>query len=193
MKKYSKVFKTFKACAFAVGFLISDVWAAEVPSIGELHPPVVAAVGQQKIVVFFLKNNLMDRIKDAHIADAEVFYSSMNSDKPTLSYVWKIEGEQIASVFFYEWRSPDRSGKKMYILTKSKLFNSEFDGVTYSTLELSLITDGGQLSVSFFPGDSSDSVLQNCREGRELATGKNVLCAYKDAGSIKKYLSTQDK
>lgn len=193
LKKYSKVFKTFKTCAFAVGFMISNAWAAEAPSIGELHPPVVAAVGQQKIVVYFLKNNLKNKIKDVHVADAEIFYSSINSDKATLNYVWKIEGEQITSVFFYEWKSPDRSGKTMYVLTKSKLSNSEFDGVTYSTLELPLIKDGDRLSVSFFPGDSSDSILQNCREGRELATGKNAVCAYKDAGSIKKYLTAQDK
>jgi len=173
--------------------MMSNAWAAETPSIGELHPPVVAAVGQQKIVVYFLKNNLKDKIKDVHVADAEIFYSSMNADKPTLNYVWKIEGEQITSVFFYEWKSPDRSGKTMYVLTKSKLSNSEFDGVMYSTMELPIIKDGDKLSVSFFPGDSSDSILQNCREGRELATGKNAICAYKDAGSIKKYLSAQDK
>lgn len=193
MKKYSKVFKTLKTCTFAVGFMISNAWAAETPSIGELHPPVVAAVGQQKIVVYFLKNNLRDKVKGEHVADAEIFYSSVNSDKPTLNYVWKVEGEQIASVFFYEWKSPDRSGKTMYVLTKSKLSNSEFDGVTYSTLELPLIKDGDKLSVSFFSGDSSDSILQNCREGRELATGRNAVCAYKDAGSIKKYLTAQDK
>lgn len=193
MKKFLKVFKFYIAVVSVVGISMQSAWADENPSIGELHPPVVASVGDQKITVFFLKNNLKGQIEGRHVANAEIFYSPMNSAKPTLSYVWKVEGDQIASVFFYDWKSPDRGGRSMFVLTESKLSNNEFDGVTYSTMELSLVKEGDKLSVVFFPGEPSDPVLQNCNEGRDLAAGNNVVCNYKDAGSIKKYLASQDK
>lgn len=193
MKKYSKIFEVCGAFALGIGMLGSNVLADDLPSIGEMHPPVVASVGERKVTVFFLKNNLKDKVQDEHVADAEIFYSPINSAKPSLNYVWKVEGDQIASVFFYDWKSSGRAGKSMYVLTKSKLSNSGFEGVTYSAMELSIIKNGDSLSVAFFSGDPSDPVLQNCNEGRDLAMGKNLVCAYKDAGSIKKYLATQDK
>lgn len=193
MKKYLVIFDVVKMCAFAFGLLIQNAWASDEPTIGELHPPVVISIGQQKISLFFLKNNLKTGATDIHVPDAEVFYSSTFSKKPSFNYVWKIEGDEIVSVFFYDWRSPEKKGKAMYVLTKSRLLNSEFEGVSYSTMEFPIIENGKNVTVSFFPKDLPDAVLQNCSEGRNLISGESVSCIYKNAGDIKKHLVAQDR
>ncbi|MPR04668.1 hypothetical protein F0169_22900 [Pseudomonas sp. MAFF 212408] len=186
-------FKSGKACFFALAFVIQNVWALDAPTIAEMHPPVAVSLGQQKISILFLKNNLKLLAKDIHVPEAEVFYFSNISGKPSFNYVWKIEGDEIASVFFYDWVSPEKQGKSMYVLTKSRLSSKEFEGFTYSTMEFPIVKDGESLTVSFFPKDLPDEVLQNCNEGRNLISGEAVHCKYKNAADIKKHLIDQDR
>ena len=176
-----------------IGLFSQSTSAEDAQTIGQLHPPVIASLGDQKITVFFLKNNLKGKVADAQIPYAEIFYSPIDAARPSLNYAWKVEGEQIASVFFYERKSPSRAGKSMYVLTKSKISNSEFEGVAYSTIELPLIKSDDKLSLAFFSGDPEDPSLQNCNDGRDLTTGKDIVCPYKDAASIKSYLASLEK
>lgn len=39
---------------------------------------------------------------------AEIFYSPLASSQTNFNYVWKIEGEEIVSVFFYDWMAPEK-------------------------------------------------------------------------------------
>ena len=179
--------------SFVFGFLIQNAWALDAQTISELHPPVLVSIAHQKVSIFFLKNNLRDSATYPHVAGAEVFYSSVVANKPSFNYVWKIEGDEIASIFFYDWTSPEKKGTSMYVLTKSHLSTAEFEGVTYSTMEFPILKDGTNVVVSFFPKDLPDAALQNCNEGRNLISGMPISCAYKNASDIKKYLVSQDK
>ncbi|MEB0225359.1 hypothetical protein RHM58_07515 [Pseudomonas sp. 10S4] len=190
---FYRVFSGVCALAIMIGLSSQSALAEDARTIGELHPPVIASLGDQKITVFFLKNNLKGKVVETHVPYAEIFYSPINVAKPSLNYVWKIEGEQIASVFFYERTLPDRAQKSMYVLMRSKASNAGFEGVSYSVMELPLIKNGDELSVAFFTGDQEYPALQNCNDGRDLTTGKEVVCPYKDAASIKKYLASVEK
>ncbi|PIF50198.1 hypothetical protein CLU80_2560 [Pseudomonas sp. 29] len=180
------------ALGFMVALLAQPALASDPQTIGELHPPVVASLGDQKITVFFLKNNLKGQVREGHVPYAEIFYITTNAVKPSLNYVWKVEGEQIASVFFFERKFPEQSGKSMFVLTKQKVSHSQFEGDSYSVLELPLVKDGEQLALRFFSGDPPDPELENCLDGRNLADDVKVECAYKDATSIKKRLADLD-
>ena len=181
------------ALGFMVGLSAQPASASDPQTIGELHPSVVASLGDQKITVFFLKNNLKGQVGGVHVPDAEIFYAPMNAVKPSLNYVWKVEGEQIASVFFFVRKFPERAGKSMFVLTETPESNNGFQGVSYSTQELHLVTNGDRLSLEFLRGNAYPPELQNCYEGRDLDKGIDVECAYKDAASIKKFLAAQDK
>ena len=161
--------------------------------VGELHPPVMVSDKGNKIAVFFLKNNFKNSISNIHVATGEIYYFQVQPLTPELKYVWKVEGEQISSVFFYDWKTPERAGRSMYVLTKTVVSNQIFEGVSYSVMELPVISEGNKLSLNFFPGDLQDSKLQNCYEGLYLEESKTVTCAYKNANDIKKYLAFQDK
>lgn len=180
------------AFGFMVALLAQQAIASDPQTIGELHPPVIASLGDQKITVFFLKNNLKGQVKEGHVPYAEIFYTSMNAVKPSLNYVWKVEGEQIASVFFFERKFPEQAGKSMFVLTKQKVSHSQFEGDSYSVLELPLVKDGDQLALRFFSSDPPDPELQNCLDGLNLEDDVAVECAYKDAASIKKRLAELD-
>lgn len=180
------------AFGFIVALLARQAIASDPQTIGELHPPVIASLGDQKITVFFLKNNLKGQVKEGHVPYAEIFYTSMNAVKPSLNYVWKVEGEQIASVFFFERKFPEQAGKSMFVLTKQKVSHSQFEGDSYSVLELPLVKDSDQLALRFFSGDPPDPELENCLDGLNLADDVKVECAYKDATSIKKRLADLD-
>jgi hypothetical protein len=180
------------AFGLMVGLLAQLAWASDPQTIGELHPPVVASLGDQKITVFFLKNNLKGQVREGHVPYAEIFYTTTNAVKPSLNYVWKVEGEQIASVFFFERKFLEQAGKSMFVLTKQKVSHIQFEGYSYSVLELPLFKDGDQLALRFFSGDPPDPELQNCLDGRNLADDVKVECAYKDAASIKKRLADLD-
>lgn len=193
MKRFLKASKKMGLCALFFGLHVPNTWAVDSPSIGQLHPPVIASLGKQKVSVFFLKNNLKDKVSNVHVADAEIFYTPINFGGPELSYIWKVEGEEIASVFFFEKKSADVAGKSMYLLTRSHVENKGFRGLTYSVMEMPIIKEGDKISIKYFPGDPLDSVLQNCNEGQDLVTGKAVICDYKDAAAIKKYLASQDR
>ncbi|WP_423204545.1 hypothetical protein PGC34_28130 [Pseudomonas kribbensis] len=186
----------FSSCLGTLGLIAGlstqPASASDLQTIGELHPPVVASLGDQKITVFFLKNNLKDQVRDVHVPDAEIFYAPTNAVKPSLNYVWKVEGEQIASVFFFERKFPERAGKSMFVLTKHKVLHKHFEGDSYSVLELPLFKDGDHLALQFFRGDPPDPELQNCLDGINREDGLEVVCAYKDAASIKKYLADLD-
>ncbi len=180
------------ALGFMVALLAQPALASDPQTIGELHPPVVASLGDQKITVFFLKNNLKGQVREGHVPYAEIFYTTTNAVKPSLNYVWKVEGEQIASVFFFERKFPEQAGKSMFVLTKQKVSHSQFEGDSYSVLELPLVKDGEQLALRFFSGDPPDPELENCLDGRNLADDVKVECVYKDATSIKKRLADLD-
>ncbi|WP_244142423.1 hypothetical protein [Pseudomonas allokribbensis] len=188
----NKLSSCLGALGLIVGLSTRPASASDLQTIGELHPPVVASLGDQKITVFFLKNNLKDQVRDVHVPDAEIFYAPMSAVKPSLNYVWKVEGEKIASVFFFERNFPERAGKSMFVLTKTPESNTGFQGVSYSTQELHLVKNGDRLSLEFFRGNTYPPELQNCYEGRDLDKGISVECAYKDAASIKKFLAAQD-
>lgn len=191
----AKLLSCMSALGFMVALLAQQALASDPQTIGELHPPVVASLGDQKITVFFLKNNLKGQVKEGHVPDAEIFYTSMSAVKPSLNYVWKVEGEQIASVFFFERKFPERAGKSMFVLTKNKVLDrqySHFEGDSYSLLELPLFMDGDHLALQFFRGDPPEPEFQNCRDGLNLEDDVEVECAYKDAASIKKRLAELD-
>lgn len=188
----NKLSSCFGVLGLIVGLSTQPASASDPQTIGELHPPVVASLGDQKITVFFLKNNLKDRVRDVHVPGAEIFYAPMNAVKPSLNYVWKVEGEQIASVFFFERKFPERAGKSMFVLTKHKVLHEHFEGDSYSVLELPLFKDGDHLALQFFRGDPADPELQNCLDGINREDGVEVVCAYKDAASIKKRLADLD-
>ncbi|MGI0014974.1 MAG: hypothetical protein ACREBU_16260 [Nitrososphaera sp.] len=160
--------------------------------VSELHPPVVASDSGSEIIVLFTKNNMKKNIHDSHVANGEIFYVSSRPFSAKLNYVWKVEDEEISSVFFYEWKAPSRAGKSLFLLTRRALSNSSFSGHTFSVTEFPLIKENNVLSLNFFPGDHEDSTLTNCLDGRDLANKKTIVCPYKDAGSIKKYLTSQD-
>lgn len=188
----ARLLSCMSALGFMVALLAQPALASDPQTIGELHPPVVASLGDQKITVFFLKNNLKGQVREGHVPYAEIFYTTTNAVKPSLNYVWKVEGEQIASVFFFERKFPEQAGKSMFVLTKQKVSHSQFEGDSYSVLELPLVKDGEQLALRFFSGDPPDPELENCLDGRNLADDVKVECAYKDATSIKKRLADLD-
>lgn len=195
MKKYLKIFKNalILQITFAAVMQVSAADSQDPRYVGELHPPVIASDKNEKIAVFFLKNNFKTSIANTHIATGEIYYFQVQPLAPELKYVWKVEGDQISSVFFYNWKTPSRIWRSMYVLTKTSVSNQAFNGTSYSTMELPLILENGNLSLNFFPGDRQDSKLQNCYEGRYIESSTVVTCAYKDANSIKKYLALQDK
>jgi len=193
LRKYLIMFESVKVYIFAIGLLIPSAWASSSPTISELHPPVVVSIGQKKISVFFLKNELKVKNADVHVPGAEIFYSPLVSSQTSFKYVWKIEGEEIVSVFFYDWMAPEKKGKSMYVLSRSRLSNASFEGVTYSAMEFPIIDSAEDLTVSFFSKDLPDPVLESCNEGRDLIRDKFIKCAYKSAAAIKKYLETKDK
>lgn len=175
-----------------IGFTAQPAAADDLQTIEQMHPPVVASVGEQKITVLFLKNTLKGQTTGAYVPGGEVFYTTTSATKPELSFVAPLMGDEIASVFFFERKFPERAGKSLYVLTKLKESYSNFEGYTYWTLELPLIKQGEQLSLRFFRGDPPDPELQDCRDGRDLENGVDVVCAYKDAASIKKRLADLD-
>lgn len=188
----ARLLSCMSAFGFMVALLAQQAIASDPQTIGQLHPPVIASLGDQKITVFFLKNNLKGQVKEGHVPYAEIFYTSMNAVKPSLNYVWKVEGEQIASVFFFERKFPEQAGKSMFVLTKQKVSHSQFEGDSYSVLELPLVKDGDHLALRFFSGDPPDPELENCLDGLNLADDVKVECAYMDATSIKKRLADLD-
>lgn len=175
-----------------IGFPTHLALAQDLQTIEELHPPVLASFGEQGITVFFLKNTLKGQVTDVYVPNGEIFYATLSPPRPALNYVAAVIGEQITSVFFFERKFSERTGKSMFVLTKNKQSNSVFEGYSYSTQELPLMKDGDQLSLRFFRGDPPDPELQNCREGRDLEKKVNVVCSYKDAASIKKRLAALD-
>ena len=187
----ARFFSCVCVLASFIGFLSQPALANDVQTIDQMHPLVVASVGEQKITVFFLKNTLKGQTTGAYVPNGEIFYATMSATKPELTYVAPVIGEQIVSVFFFERKFPERAGKSLYVLTKNKE-SARFEGYSYSTLELPLIKDGDQLSLRFFRGDLPDPELQDCRDGRDLEAGVDVECAYKDAASIKKRLADLD-
>lgn len=180
------------ALGFMVGLAVQPAVANDPQTIGQLHPPVIASLGDQKITVFFLQNNLKGQAREVHVPDAEIFYAPMDATKPSLNYVWKVEGGEIASVFFFERKSPERAGKSMFVLTKHNVSDSHFEGSSYSVLELPLFRDGDHLSLQFFRGDPPEPEFQNCRDGLNKEDDVEVECAYKDAASVKKRLADLD-
>lgn len=188
----ARLLSCMSALGFMVALLAQPALASDPQTIGELHPPVVASLGDQKITVFFLKNNLKGQVREGHVPYAEIFYTTTNAVKPSLNYVWKVDGEHIASVFFFERKFPEQAGKSMFVLTKQKVSHSQFEGDSYSVLELPLVKDGDQLALRFFSGDPPDPELENCLDGLNLADDVKVECAYKDAVSIKKRLADLD-
>ena len=170
----------------AAGLATVEVSAAEHSSIGEMHPPVIVQLGRSRAVVLFLKNNFKDEGKGSFVG-AEVFYMASTASKPVLKYVWKVRAEQIISVFFYDWKSAPRLGRSMYVLTKSRLSNSAFEGVSFSTMEFSLVEEKGELKIMFFPKDLQEPALQNCLEGQDLLEAKKKVCKYQDSESVKNY------
>ena len=159
--------------------------------VGEMHSPVLISAEGKSAVAFFLKNNLKGKIKE-HVADGEIYFMQNKPLVLGLNYVWKVEGDRIASVFFYDWNSPERKGRSMFILTESDVSDESFEGKVYSVMELPVVVEEGGLSLVYFKGDLLDSRLQSCHEGIDLRDGSKVSCAYKDAGDIKIYLSTID-
>lgn len=188
----ARFFSCVCVLASIIGFLSQAALANDLQTIDQMHPPVVASVGEQKITVFFLKNTLKGQTTGAYVPNGEIFYATMSATKPELTYVAPVIGEQIVSVFFFERKFPEQAGKSLYVLKKNKESDRGFEGYSYSTLELPLIKDGDQLSLRFFRGDLPDPELQDCRDGRDLEAGVDVECAYKDAASIKKRLADLD-
>lgn len=194
MKKYFKHFKILPVAllVFCLSGLSSTI-AGDLPYITELHPPVVIEYEGAEIIVLFTKSSMKNEIHSLHVPYGEVFYISSRPFIPRLNYVWKIEDEEIASVFFHEWKSKLKVGKSLLLLTRSRVMNSLFNGYVYSITEFPLIKEKGRLSLEFFIGDAQDSALTNCRDGRDLLTGKVVTCPYKTAESVKSYLSSQNE
>jgi hypothetical protein len=194
MKKFLKIFK--RVLILQITFSTMQSLAADNTDpryVGELHPPLVVSDKERKIVVLFLKSNLKGSIENTHVATGEIYYLQAQPLKPELKYVWKIEGNQISSVFFYDWKSPERRGRSMYVLTKSRISNRLFEGASYTTMEFPIILEGNKLSLNYFPGDLQDPEFQNCYEGLYLESREAVTCAYKNSGDIKNYLTLKDK
>lgn len=193
MKKYLKNYKILSAIWLTICLEgLSSAVARDLHYVAELHPPVVAKYKGAEIIVLFTKSNMKNEIHSLPVPDGEIFYISKQPFIPKLNYVWKIEDEEVSSVFFYEWKTQPKAGKSLFLLTRSTLSDSLFSGYVYSVMEFSLIKEGSQLSLAFFPGDLQESALTNCRDGRDLSTGKTVICPYKTAASVKSYLSSQD-
>jgi hypothetical protein len=171
----------------------SEEYVSDRRYTGELHPPVIASWGDDKIAVLFLKNEFKNSIADHYVADGEMYYFSLRPLAPKLEYVWKIEGDEVVSVFFYEWKSPVRTGKSMFLLAKDIVSNAAFEGVSYSVTEFPLIKDGNGLELVYFKGGHQDDRLRNCLDGIDHEKNKTLSCEYKNAGSVKRYLKSQDK
>lgn len=161
--------------------------------VGEQYPPLIIKYQGKEIAVFFLKNNLKRGMESRHAAAGEIFYFQTNPLVAELHYAWKVEGDQISDVFFYDWKGSRGGGRSMFVLTKTILSDRYFRGDSYSVIELPLISKGPRLSLNFFPGDHPDPLLINCRDGVDLKTGLVVGCKYRDAASVVRYLSSIDK
>lgn len=193
MKKYLKNYKLLFTTLLVFCLDSSpSALARDLHYVAELHPPVIAEYEGAEIIVLFTKSNMKNDIHNAHVPDGEVFYISRRPFIPKLNYVWKIEDEEVSSVFFYEWKTQPKAGKSLFLLTRNRLSNNSFSGYEYSVIEFPLIKEGSQLSLVFFPGDLQESTLTNCRDGRDLSSGKTVTCPYKTAASVKNYLSSRD-
>lgn len=195
MKKFLKIFRQalILQISFSATILALAANGSDPRYIGELHPPVIVTDKGKKMAVLFLKNNFKESIENTHVATGEIYYFQVQPLTPELKYVWKMEGDQISSIFFYDWKTPERSGRSMYVLMKTVVSNRIFEGFSYTVMELPVISEGDKLSLNFFPGDLQDSKLQNCYEGLYLDEMRTVTCAYKNASDIKKYLARQDK
>ena len=97
-----------------------------------------------------------------------------------------------ATVFFYGWKSRERAGRSMYVLTKTAISNRAFQGYSYAVMEFPVVFEESGLSLGFFLGDHPDPKLINCYEGVYLDDKRKVSCEYKNAGAIKKYFALQD-
>ena len=191
----SRFFKSLRVCVYLYILCFSlDVLAESLLDeryVGEMHSPVLISAEGKSVVAFFLKNNLKGKIKE-YVADGEIYFMQNKPLVLGLNYVWKVEGDRIASVFFYDWNSPERKGRSMFVLTESDVSGESFEGKIYSVMELPVVVEEGELSLVYFKGDLLDSRLQSCYEGIDLRNGSKVSCAYKNAGDIKRYLSTID-
>jgi hypothetical protein len=162
--------------------------------LGELHPPVIASDGDKnEIVVFFLKNEFKDSIANHHVGNGEIYYFPLHPIVKRLEYVWKIEGEEVISVFFYTWGESRLMGKSMFVLTRNGVSNKKYKGFSYSVTEFPFVREAGHLGLAFFEGDHQDEKLQNCFDGTNLEENKHLSCEYKSADNIKKYLKSQDR
>lgn len=195
MNKFLKIFRQVLILQITLSAAMQVLAAdgSDPRYVGELHPPVIVSDKGKNMAVFFLKSNFKNSIANTHVATGEIYYFQIEPLIPELKYAWKVEGDQVSSVFFYDWKTPERAGRSMYVLTKTVVSNRIFEGLSYTVMELPVISEGDKLSLNFFPGDLQDSKLQNCYEGVYLEENKTVTCAYKNASDIKKYLALQDK
>ncbi|WP_242487231.1 hypothetical protein [Pseudomonas sp. TH15] len=104
----------FSSCvcllASIIGLNAEPATADDLQTIKQMHLPVVASVGEQKITVLFLKNTLKGQTTGAYVPGGEVFYTTMSATKPELSFVAPLVGEEVTSVFFSNANSLSERG-----------------------------------------------------------------------------------
>jgi hypothetical protein len=96
--------------ASIIGLTAQTATADDLQTIKQMHPPVVASVGEQKITVLFLKNTLKGQTTGGYVPGGEVFYTTMSATKPELSFVAPLVGDEVASVFFFERKFLSKRG-----------------------------------------------------------------------------------
>ncbi|MFT6463621.1 hypothetical protein [Halopseudomonas sp.] len=187
MKKY---FTAFKYAALMVLMLQAKLVNAdnETKNHRQFHPPVNIQENGYSITALFLRYQQKDS-RESAAATGEIHYIQTEPFLPELNYVWKTNGDEIASVFLYGGHPENRPGKSLFVITKSSIENDSFKGSVYSALELPVILQG-RLALEFFPGDPLDEALKTCYEGIDLDTGQAVTCLYKDEASIARFLNT---
>lgn len=154
----------------------------------QLHPPVHIQENGYAITVLFLRYQQEDNHESA-AAIGEVHYIQTEPFIPELNYVWKVHGDEIASVFLYQGNPEGLPGKSLFVITRSSIENDSFQGSVYSALELPVILQE-RLALKFFPGDSLNEALKTCYEGIDLDTDQAITCLYKDEASIARLLNT---
>lgn len=155
----------------------------------EMHPPVILDVDRKQTAVFFMRDHPKKDTSDFY--GGTIYFLQLKPFMPKLSYVWRVNDEDILSVFFNENNFYGKKSTSMFVLSKRYVSDRLRRGSYYSVMELPVISELGKLYPYFFTGDPQDPKLENCFEGVEIETGQTLKCDYKKASSIKIYLKTR--
>ncbi|AKJ42908.1 hypothetical protein [Pragia fontium] len=152
------------------------------------HQPISVKYRGQESTLIFLKNNLKKELPsdEGNISDGEFF--NVTDQGKSIDYIDRVKGDEILSVFFYLDKKKD--SKFLYILTGTKISQKNKKGYLYSTSKYLITLKNDIIHISHDSNDKNNIAINNCFEG--LDGDNKVICKYKNASAIKKYLNSSD-